>query len=238
MEFKLTYYRKENGGKHTALNFAHPYIKGELVIIVDSDDYLIETAVETIETEWKVFGRYEDIGIISYLRGKENGEIFSKKHLQEFFIDDDIHYRVNKGITGDRCEVVRTNLLKEYPFPSFEGEKFMSEGWFWRKTALGHKTLYRNEVLYICEYLEGGLTKSGRPLRMRCPLGMMENCKTFFFPQVKYKVQLKEMLLFWVYGLCADYSVSKIARVSGRPLQMYVCMPIGFLLYKIWKKNI
>ena len=34
------YHKKENGGKHTALNFAHAYIKGEVALILDSDDYL------------------------------------------------------------------------------------------------------------------------------------------------------------------------------------------------------
>lgn len=47
------YIRKRNGGKHTALNAAHRYIKGKYVTVLDSDDVLAPNAVETIITEWK-----------------------------------------------------------------------------------------------------------------------------------------------------------------------------------------
>ena len=47
-EFLVEYHKKENGGKHTALNYAHPFIRGELVIIVDSDDYLDLNVVECL----------------------------------------------------------------------------------------------------------------------------------------------------------------------------------------------
>ena len=47
-KFPIRYYLKENGGKHTALNYSHPYIKGELLFIVDSDDILTPDAINTI----------------------------------------------------------------------------------------------------------------------------------------------------------------------------------------------
>lgn len=235
--FEITYLKKENGGKHTALNYAHSYIEGEMVVIVDSDDYLLPDAVQTIEEEWQMYRNKQEIGVMSYLRGTETGEIFSKKHSKDFYIDDDIHYRVNGRVKGDRCEVVRTDLFKQYPFPVFCREKFMSEGWLWNTLALKYKTVYRNKVLYVCEYLEGGLTKTGRSLRMHCPLGMMEACKSFFVPHVRSEIQCKEMLLFWVYGLCAGYSYNKIAELSGRPVRMYLCLPVGYLLYRYWCKK-
>lgn len=44
--FELEYHKKSNGGKHTALNYAHQFIKGEMVVIVDSDDYLTDDAAD------------------------------------------------------------------------------------------------------------------------------------------------------------------------------------------------
>lgn len=235
--FEITYCKKENGGKHTALNYSHPYIKGELVVIVDSDDFLSSKAVETIIRDWSRYSNNDEICGMSYLRQTKSGKILSSYAKEDYYIDDDIHWIINHGIEGDRCEVIRTNVLKEYPLPSFKNERFMSEGWLWQKIALNYKMVYRNEVIYICEYLEGGLTKSGRQLRMRNPHGMMENCKSFFVPQVKWKVQIKEMLLFWIYGLCAGYSYNKVAYISGRPLRMFMCMPAGIVLYKYWNKK-
>ena len=41
-DFVIRYLKKENGGKHTALNLAFSVIKSELTFIVDSDDILSE----------------------------------------------------------------------------------------------------------------------------------------------------------------------------------------------------
>ena len=46
--FPVFYIKKQNGGKHTALNTGIRQIKTELVFIVDSDDWLAEDAVETV----------------------------------------------------------------------------------------------------------------------------------------------------------------------------------------------
>jgi len=50
-ENKITikYFFKENGGKHTALNFGTNKAKGELVLILDSDDYLSNDAIELVK---------------------------------------------------------------------------------------------------------------------------------------------------------------------------------------------
>ena len=39
-DFPIRYFYKENGGKHTALNYAVQKIESELTFIVDSDDTL------------------------------------------------------------------------------------------------------------------------------------------------------------------------------------------------------
>ena len=44
-KIKIRYIYKENGGKHTALNVGTQKAKGELLLILDSDDYLDVKAV-------------------------------------------------------------------------------------------------------------------------------------------------------------------------------------------------
>lgn len=36
--FLMEYHYKKNGGKHTAINYSHPFILGKYTCIVDSDD--------------------------------------------------------------------------------------------------------------------------------------------------------------------------------------------------------
>lgn len=99
ISFEWEYHKKENGGKHTALNASHDYIKGNVVLILDSDDNLVIDAIETVENEWNNYiTNSPEIGIISYFRGRTDGSHFSVAHKQDIYIDDDIHYRVNKKI--------------------------------------------------------------------------------------------------------------------------------------------
>lgn len=235
--FQIDYHKKINGGKHTALNFSHRYIDGEIVCIVDSDDYLIPEAVETIIREWRLYRDNNVINGMSFCRCYSNGNLISKLVPKDTYIDNHISYRINKFITGDRCEVLRTDLFKKCIFPVFENEKFISENKLWIESAIGYQTVYRNKAIYVCEYLDNGLTKSGRAFRMKNPFGMMEDCKAFFIPQVSLIVQLKEMLLFWLYGFCAKLSIYKIAIRSGRPIRLLLVFPFGILLYLYWKRK-
>ena len=66
---------------------------------------------------------------------------------------------------GDKAEVYYTEVLRKYPFPEIEGEKFITERLVWDKIAHdGYLVRYFNEGIYFCEYLEDGLTHGGNCL--------------------------------------------------------------------------
>lgn len=235
-DFPIQYHRKENGGKHTAMNYSHPFIHGEFVFILDSDDYLIPAAVEIILTDWKRYADKSSIGVLSYEKGGEDGKVISEcANVPDYYACDDIHFRVNHRVRGDRAEVVRTEIFKKFPLPAHENEKFMSEGWLWNNVAKEYLTVYRQSAIYVCEYLTDGLTKNGRKLRMESPLGMMEACKSFFQDSVCVKIQIKEMLLYCVYGFSSNLSVVHWLKKSGRPLRVSIFLPLGWILYRYWK---
>lgn len=238
VEFEIEYYKKQNGGKHTALNAAHPYIKGEVVVIVDSDDYLLPEAVETISREWPEYATCNNICGMSYFKGFADGTHLSVENAEDVYIDDDISYRVNNSkIKGDRCEVVRTDLFKKYPFPVFEGEKFISEDMLWNTLAMNYKTVYRNKLLYICEYLEGGLSKSGRKLRLQCGNSMMTVTKTYLINRVVLRRRIKATWLFICYAMCANKKIREIVKLSGQSFLTITQLPFGIALYLYWTKK-
>ena len=233
--FEVLYIKKTNGGKHTALNAAHGSIKGELVIIVDSDDYLLPDAVETICKEWELYRNRDDICGFSYLKGFEDGTHLSVEAEEDFYVNDDITYRVNNPrMKGDRCEVVRTDLFEKYSFPVFEGEKFISEDMLWNTLAINYKTVYRNKLIYVCEYLEGGLSKSGRRLRLQCPNSMMTVTKTYLIKRVCLKRRIKATWLYICYAMCAKRNIGEIIYESGQTLLTATQLPFGIALYLYW----
>ena len=230
----ITYYWKQNGGKHTALNASHPYIHGKYVLILDSDDYLMPNAVETVCNTWNDFYTDKQIGCISYYKSLENGTIVSKC-IENRTISDHISYRVNRTSGGDQCETIRAEYFKEYKFPVYPGENFISEGLLWMYLGYKYKTVYCNECIYICEYMPGGISKSGRKLLIRNPKGMIELTKSFFDRRVSIKKRIKETWLYIVYSLCDKRPICEIISHSGQQILTISQLPVGFFLYLYWK---
>jgi len=211
--YLVNYKKKPNGGKHTALNYSHPYIKGEMVCIVDSDDWLLPNAVEEILKMKQKYFKTDSILMFVFLKGYSEKEAVCNTFPDGISISNRIDFIINAHRNGDCCEVVATDELTKYPFPEYADEKFLGEGYLWNRVGFKCKTAYINKVLYICEYLEGGLSKSGRRLRIKCPKGGMENCNSFFYSsdcnRIDKTVLRKEAILFVCYGKFANIVMSR-----------------------------
>lgn len=232
--FPISYIKKENGGKHTALNVGFSEAKGSLTIILDSDDVLIPNAVETIKEVWEKNKDIPRLSSISFLRGNKKGEAIGDLFPRDEFLSDHIECRFNLGIGGDKSEVYVTEILKKYKFPVFKNEKFMSEDIVWTRMGREYKTLYMNKVIYITEYLEGGLTKSGRKLRIKCPLGGIEAHKEYLSKEFKIKIRIKHALIYVAYNFFAKKNIMQIVNGSEYKLLAISNLIPGFLLYKYW----
>ncbi len=232
--FEIKYVKKENGGKHTALNTAFGIVDTELTFIVDSDDWLTEDAVSTIEDDW--LGRESlDVCGISYLRGYNRTDVIGDIFPKDNEINNFITLRFNKHIGGDKAEVWRTDLLKQYRFPVFDGEKFFGESFIWIKISEKHDMIFRNKILYVTEYLEGGLSKSGRSMRIQCPNGGMTNAELMMSHRFSLTQRIKGALLYIAY---ARFAKKGIKRTLARPhffLKMFV-FPFGTMIYLKWKR--
>lgn len=156
---KIRYIYKENGGKHTALNIGIKEAIGELFFIVDSDDILTSNCLEVIWNNWiKIDDKHEFAGIAGargYSEHEMIGNTFEGEYLDASYID----LRFSRGILGDKAEVYRTEIIKKYLFPEFTSERFLTEAVVWNRIANDNLRLrWINKIIYITEYLDGGLT--------------------------------------------------------------------------------
>jgi len=171
--FPITYKKVANGGKHRAINRGVQMAKGELFFIADSDDYLTDNALErVVEVERSIPAEEKChfagvCGRRGYSLEREIGTTFEGEYLDITSLE-----RPKYRIDGDKAEVFYTSVLKNYPFPEFEGEKFVTECVVWDKIANdGYKLRFFNDIIYICEYLPDGLTASGSSIFERSPKG-------------------------------------------------------------------
>ncbi len=234
--FPITYVRKENGGKHTALNAAHPHIRGDYVLILDSDDYLTPDAVEKVQAGWARYAAQDAIGILTFLKGTPEGEAMAMADTPGIPVDI-LRYRRRVIHSTDCCEVIRSELFRKYPFPEFPGERFLAECALWNRVAQTHKCVYINEIIYICEYLSGGLTDGGRALRIRNPRGGMFISNLRMVRKNYLTQRIKYGLLYTCYGCFAGLPPRKMAAACCAKGLMWLCLPFGWMLYQYWKKK-
>ena len=169
--FPVKYKKTKNGGKHRAINSGIELVDGKMILFLDSDDWLREDALEwIIRIEASIPGeeKHRYAGVQG-LRCHTNGVIIGSTFVGDI-LDSTTINRKYFGIRGDKAEVYYTYLIKKYPFPEFEGEKFATERLVWNQIAAdGKKVRYFNEAIYYCEYLPDGLTFPGNSLYARNP---------------------------------------------------------------------
>ncbi|MBS3200930.1 glycosyltransferase family 2 protein [Turicibacter bilis] len=231
--FDIIYKYKENGGKHTALNTGIEMIKTELTFIVDSDDRLTPDAVEIINTTWNMI-KDKNLCGINFLRGYSEDTVIGDKFPDSDVVDNGIKIQFNYNVKGDKAEVWRTDLLKTFPFPVYGDERFLGENIVWWKIALEYDMYYINKIIYITEYLDGGLSKSGRRLRINSPIGGMENSKVGMNKKFPLKERIKRTWLYIAYGFFANKSILEILKNEYFKIT-FINLPFGFALYKYWK---
>lgn len=233
----IRYDKKKNGGKHTAINYGAKKIDTELTMIVDSDDLLTPDAVETIFNDWLENCERPGLGGLNYLRGYSGIEVIGKQWPHDEQFGNTITLTCNHNITGDKAEVIRTDILKKLPFPEIKGEKFLSESYLWIELAKNHDLFMRNKIIYITKYMDGGLTQSGRIMQINAPKGAMLNAAEYMYSKFSAKIKLKNGILYNCYGHFAKVSFQE--RWNNSPNKLYTIIGLipGFILFKRWKKE-
>lgn len=233
-DISIKYIKQKNGGKHRALNNGIKQIRTELTFIVDSDDILTEDAIKEIHNIWNKT-KSELICGVSFLRGYTKTEVIGKPFEQDLFVDTYNNVRFNMNVSGDKAEIWVTKYLKEIPFMEIEGENFFSENYVWVNLSNKYKMIFINKIIYITEYLDGGLTKSGRKLLISCPIGGMANAKQLLSNDFSFRVRYKNALLYTIYGLFAKKKIVELVKSSGYPVLLVGSVPIGYLIFRYWK---
>lgn len=225
----ITYFYKKNEGKHIAINKGVELAKGDLFFIVDSDDILPEYSLEVILKKYEKVKRNNLIAGVSGRKGYIKGGYIGTNLTYEDMVLTSIELRMKKKIKGDMAEVYRTEILKKYPFPKFEGENFCTEGLVWQRIDQNYKMLWFSDIIYKAEYLEGGLTFNSIRLRKNNP-----KATALYYAQLsKYNIpffeKVKAIANYWRFSIYNTYPLSeKIKQVSL--LYSLISIPIAIVL--------
>lgn len=197
---KIVYYKQpENGGKHRAINRGVKLSSGELFFIVDSDDFLTEDAIETILNEWLSCENKECYAGLCFRRMTKDLSVSENTNQKFKLLGDkfpdyrcsatsiDIAYKWN--CVADKAEVFKTDVLRNNPFPEIKGENFCEEAIVWFRIAKKPNSLLLcvDKGIYVCEYLQDGLSANLGKKMLQSPL----SSALYFFTLAGIKYEWK-----------------------------------------------
>lgn len=238
-DFPVIYKKKENGGKHTALNVGISAAQTPLTFIVDSDDTLTQDAIEVIVKNHEIYGKETEICGFSFLRKFPNGEINGKPFVKDFWIETYINSRVNTSdMMSDKAEVYKTGCLREFPFTEFEGERFLGEDIVWVRMARKYKTVHINKAIYVGEYQTDGLTKNRRRHNLNSPKGCTMRAFEYLQKDICLKHRVKATLQYLIYGRVAKIGYKQLFSKAPNKLMCFVLFLPASIIKMWWSRSV
>lgn len=226
--FPMGYVYKANGGKHMAINIGAERARGELLFIADSDDLLTDDALETVENSWHDISDDKSFaGIAGLDIAMDTREVIGSGLPQGHIDCNAIDIRYRYHVTGDMKEVFRTEVLREFPFPEFAGERFCPEQLVWFRMARRYRLRYINKPIYIADYQPDGITAGITRARMRNPSASMLTYAELTECPVPFLVKVKAAINFWRFWHCRT-ATSVVPRVA---LRWHWLRPLGWMMH-------
>ena len=233
----IRYCLQENGGKMRAYNKAVSLTESELFVCIDSDDQLAsETVVEDSLNFWdehKNDIRQKPIaGMVSVRRSLHGIHDLSAAPAAGTLHELCSYYR------GETTIFIRTDILRNYPYPSFEGEKFVTDVYIYDQMDEDFEFLFHPYISQNCEYHEDGYTMSYRRLLFNNPKGHREYHALQM--RLKKRKYLKSVICYIALSLFVrDHTM--FTKSPNLPLTILL-YPVGCLKYMydrfmLWKEK-
>ncbi len=229
---RIRYVYRQNGGKMRAHNTGTAAARTELFVCLDSDDYFVDTAVEELLAAY-------DNGACSDCYGKPVGGVVAHKGCtSEKLLGDsdfpDVKYSTLyglylKGFSGETTLMYKTEILKEFPFPEIEGEKYVPEDYIYDKIDEVCVLAVLPRIITVCEITDNGYTESVKKLKS-------ENVNAFYlyyeqraFITPKGMLKLKYLARYVIYAKRSNRPVFAGSRLGFMNL-LAGCVYAGLLL--------
>lgn len=154
----VQYYKQNNKGKMAAINNLAQYVKGDLWIECDSDDYFEHNSFEKIICEYNKIKNKNNIYAMAFLKKDHNGNNMGNNFKNEENTMFDLYFKEHEN--GEKALVFITEIRKKYKYELEHDEKFITEARMYHKMDKDYKIKCVNETIMVCEYQEGGYSKN------------------------------------------------------------------------------
>jgi len=171
------------------------------------------------------------------MKGYTNNDIVGNSHKNYILDCSILDYRYIYEIKGDKAEVFVTDILKKNKFPEIDGENFIAESIVWNYLGSKYSMRWVNEIIYICNYLEDGLTNKSLFLRVKNVHGTLLLYKSNLKYDIPYKFKIKNSINYYRFLF-----LSKLSRkeyfIRKASLVNIIGIVFGFFISIVDKYNL
>ena len=233
-KIKIIYLKKENGGKASALNLGIDNLTTPYAACLDSDDTFYPNAVKkSIMELGNIVDDKQCCGVLA-LRNSPDGKVMGGRSIPKEMkkvTGADVMLKLN--LSTEYICFYKTDILKHYRFPIFEGEKFVSPAWM--MYTITQKYYYKTswEKYCCCEYMSDGLTKNKKEVIKKNPKGYTCVKRQSFIYSKNLRKVIKNGIMY-NYG-CILSRDKDWFKKSPKKIWTIILRPIGWAVYFIRK---
>lgn len=129
-DYPIRYIWQENRGKHIAFNRAAAEARGELFLVLDSDDACVPEALERFHRHWRSIPLQERprFSALTALCVDRHGNLIGTAFPQDVLDSDSIGIRYRHKLKGEKWGFHRTEVMRRFPFPEGIERTYVLEG--------------------------------------------------------------------------------------------------------------
>lgn len=234
--FPVRYVHQANQGKHIATNRAVDLARGELFVIVDSDDWLADGGLAAMREAWTSIPAGERphfAGVGGYFLGNDGQPVTRRFPADPLDCrSTEVEYR--HGIVGEIALAVRTDLRRHFPFPEDVGPYCMPSV-VWNRIAVDYRVRYVDRAFQHKEYQPAGLTLGGPHRKLaRAPEAFRLRSRELLNLPLDLPLRVRRQAMrTWVRAsFHAGRSPLGQWRETDHPLAWLVALPKGWRDYR------
>lgn len=230
-KFDITYIFQQNGGKHRAHNTAVKKCNTEYMLILDSDDFLVENALSYLNAKTKLIRDKEHIaGIIGNRINSLDGSVIGTPMPDIQYASGNELYQKH-GLKGDTLRLYKTEILKKFLFPEIAGEKFIPENVIFDQIDQKYKLLVIKELLYVGEYQDSGYSNNIYKIHLDNPIGYALSLRSSSESAVTLKMQIGYLILYSMW--CKKMKLPLTYKNEFYHFVSLLLKPIAYIFMKL-----
>ena len=169
----IRYVYQQNGGKMRAFNKAASLADSELFVCIDSDDQLATEHV--VEESLAYWDEHKNEALERQIGGMVSLRLHKQrtKEIPGKLSHGSLH-QICTNYKGETTIFLLTDILRNYSYPSFEGENFITDVYIFDQMDEKYVFLFHPYFSQQCAYQKDGYTFNYRHLLLKNPRGHRE----------------------------------------------------------------